>query len=229
MGLWGGDLGFKLPNALPPMPRRPQASAAIEVEAVRRRADLQIARMELDALARSYGLTQATRFVNLLEGGYADKTTKDREAGETKRERGFDLELQIPIFDFGEVRLRQAEATYMQAVNRLTERAVTVRSQARDAYRVYRSTYDIAGHYRREVLPLRKIISDETLLRYNAMQIDVFALLAEARQRITSTTTAIEGERDFWLAETNLLGAVAGGGFAGAAGGESASPMPANA
>ena len=57
------------------------------------------------------------------------------------------------------------------------------------------------AHYQREVLPLRKIISDETLLRYNAMQIDVFALLAEARQRIAATTAAIEAQRDFWLAE----------------------------
>jgi len=212
MGLWGGDLAFRLPAALPPLPPRAQTLAAVEVEAVRRRVDLQIARMELDALARSYGLTEATRFVNLLEGGYAGKTTKDRERGETIRERGFDLELQVPIFDFGEVRVRQAEATYMQAVNRLTERAVKVRSQARAAYRLYRSTYDIAGHYRREVLPLRKIISDETLLRYNAMQIDVFSLLAEARQRIAATTAAIEAQRDFWLATTDLGVAVVGGG-----------------
>jgi len=70
---------------------------------------------------------------------------------------------------------------------------------------------DIARHYRREVLPLRKIISDETLLRYNAMQIDVFALLAEARQRIASTSAAIEAEREFWLAETNLGAALLGG------------------
>ena len=97
----------------------------------------------------------------------------------------------MPLFDFGEVRVRQAEQTYLQAVNRLTERAVNVRSEARDAYRNYRSTYDIAMHYQREVLPLRKIISDETLLRYNAMQIDVFALLAEARLR-----TAANGRRD---------------------------------
>ena len=49
------------------------------------------------------------------------------------------------------------------------------------------------------------------LLRYNAMQIDVFALLIEARQRITATNAAIEAERDFWLAETNLGAAVLGG------------------
>jgi hypothetical protein len=53
----------------------------------------------------------------------------------------------------------------MQSVNRLLEMSVNARSEARDAYRVYRSTYDIAGHYQREVLPLRKVISEETLLR----------------------------------------------------------------
>src|SRR5215216_2032156 len=180
--------------------------------------------MELEALARSYGLTQATRFINLLEAGYAAKTTKDKASGERIRDRGFELEVQIPLFDFGEVRVRQAEATYMQAVNRLAERAVNVRSEARDAYRVYRSAYDIASHYQREVLPLRKIISDETLLRYNAMLIDVFALLAEARQRITATTGAIDARRNFWLAAAELGIAIAGGGVPAA---RSEGPTPA--
>jgi outer membrane protein TolC len=222
LGVWDGDLAFKLPDALSGLPRRPQVLAGIEVEAVRRRVDLQIRRMELDALAKSYGLTQATRFISLLDAGYADKFTKDKETGQRIRDRGFEIELQIPIFDFGEVRVRQAEATYMQAVNRTLELAVNVRSQARDAYRSYRSTYDIASHYQREVLPLRKIISDETLLRYNATQIDVFALLAEARQRIAATIAAIEAKRNFWLASAGLKAAIAGGGSAG----RSDSPRP---
>ena len=83
MGLWGSDLGFKLPAALPALPRRVQSLNAIEVEAVRRRVDLEIARMELAALARSYGLTQATRFINLLEGATptsSSKTTRPARA-----------------------------------------------------------------------------------------------------------------------------------------------------
>ena len=219
LGLWGGDLVFKLAGVLPALPPRVQSSAAIEVEAVRRRVDLQIARMELDALARVYGLTQAVRFINLIEAGAAAKTTTDRQSGEVISDRGFEVEFQIPMFDFGEVRVRQAESIYLRAVNLLVEKAVDVRSQAREAYRRYRSSYDIASHYQREVLPLRKIISDETLLRYNAMQIDVFALLAEARQRIGATVAAIEARREFWLAETNLLAAVVGGGRSGEAGG----------
>jgi hypothetical protein len=35
----------------------------------------------------------------------------------------------------------------------------------------------------------------------------VFALLAEARQRIAATNAAIEAEGDFWLAETDLMAA----------------------
>jgi outer membrane protein TolC len=213
MGLSGANLDFKLPNALPAVPRRVQTLGGVEVDAVARRVDLQIARIELDVLAKSYGLTQASRFINILDAGYADKLEKRPD--ERFLMRGFDIRLQIPIFDFGEVRVRQAEATYMQAVNRLLALAVNARSEARDAYRVYRSTYDIAGHYQREVLPLRKIISDETLLRYNAMLIDVFSLLAEARQRITATITAIEAKRDFWLATVDLKAAIAGGGRSG--------------
>jgi outer membrane protein TolC len=211
LGLSGADTDFRLPAQLPPLPTRPRAMARVETEAVARRIDLQMARIEAELLAKSYGLTNATRFISLLDAGGVAK--KFREGGDTLREYGFEVELQIPLFDFGAVKVRQAEESYLQAVNRLLAKAVNVRSEAREAYAGYRARFDIAQQYRREVLPLRKIISDETLLRYNAMQIDVFALLTEARQRIASTNAAIEAERDFWLADTDLAAAlIAGGG-----------------
>jgi outer membrane protein TolC len=210
LGLFGDDLDFRLPNALPPLPRSVPALPAVEAEAVRRRVDLQIARLDAIALAKSYGLTQATRFVSLLDAGAAKKTTHE-EGSPTIRERGIEVEFQIPLFDFGEVRVRQAEQTYMQSVNLLLAKAVNVRSEARDAYRTYRSSYDIARHYEREVLPLRKIISEEMQLRYGAMQIDVFSLLLDARQRINSTIAAVEAKRDFWLAATDFQSVVIGG------------------
>jgi outer membrane protein TolC len=218
MGLWGSDLAFNLPNALPALPRRPLARPAIEVDAVKRRVDLQVARLELELMAKGYGLTEATRFINLLEATGIAKSIREKSTGEVNREYGFEIEFQVPLFDFGEVRVRQARETYMQAVNLLVEKAVNVRSEARDAYRTYRSAYDIAAHYRREVLPLRQIISDEMLLRYNAMQIDVFALLIEARQRLNAAVAAIDAQREFWLANVDLVTAVAGGGVAGSGG-----------
>jgi outer membrane protein TolC len=213
LGLSGSDLAFKLPQTLPVLPSRPRSLVALETEAVRRRVDLQIARIEADALAKSYGLTKATRFINLLDVSGVSRT--QREGGVSGTGGGVEVDFQVPIFDFGEVRLRQASEAYMQAVNRLTEKAVNVRSQAREAYQSYRSSYDIARHYGREVLPLRKIISDETMLRYGAMQIDVFSLLTEAQRRIVANIAAIEAQRDFWLATTDLEAAVVGGGVAG--------------
>lgn len=214
LGLSGADTAFSLPGALPPLPARARTLPGVETEALARRADLQMARIEASILAKSHGLTRATRFVSLLDAGAVSKVT--REFGDTLRERGFEVELQIPLFDFGDAKLRQAEQSYMQAVNRLLAKAVNVRSEAREAYADYRARYDIARQYRREVLPLRKIISDEMLLRYNAMQVDVFALLTEARQGIASTSAAIEAERNFWLAETNLEAALIGGSTAAA-------------
>jgi outer membrane protein TolC len=189
----------------------------IETEAVRRRVDLQVARIEVDALAKSYGLTNATRFINLLDVAGISRTQRE-PGGAHGTGVGVDVAFQVPIFDFGEARLRQAGEAYMEAVNRLTEKAVNVRSEARDAYRVYRSTYDISVQYRDRVLPLRQVITDETMLRYGAMQIDVFSLLTEARQRVAVNVAAIEAQRDFWLASANLTAAVAGGGAASSAG-----------
>ena len=211
MGLWDQKLNFKLPSRLPDRPRRPKSLPFIEVDAVAHRVDLQIARVELGALAKALNLTEATRFVTLLDLAGIDRNTKDPESTPF-RQRGFELQFQVPIFDGGEVRVRQASETYNQSFNRLTERAVNVRSEAREAYRNYRSLYDIAGHYKREVLPLRKVIADETELRYGAMQVDVFAVLAEARQRVASLRAATEAKRDFWLATADLQTAVNGGG-----------------
>ena len=211
MGLWGSDLSFRLPDTLPTLPRRPSALPSIEVDAVSHRIDLQIARIELDALAKSLNLSEATRFVTLLDIAGIDRKTRDPDNAPF-RERGFDIQFQIPIFDGGEVRVRQAAATYNQAFNRLTEKAVNVRSEARDAYRVYRSTYDIAGQWQREVLPLRKIITEEMQLRFSSMQVDVFALLVETRQRIAALRAAIDAKRNFWLAQSDLTTAINGGG-----------------
>ena len=80
----------------------------------------------------------------------------------------------------------------------------------RETYAAYRTAYDIAKHYRDEIVPLRKRIADENVLRYNGMLIGVFELLADAREQVGSVNAAIEAARDYWLAETALQLALAG-------------------
>ena len=76
--------------------------------------------------------------------------------------------------------------------------------EVREAYGAYRSAYDIAVHHRDELVPLRKLIAEENVLRYNGMLIGVFELLADARLQIASVNASIEALRDFWLARPNL-------------------------
>ncbi|MGB6968364.1 MAG: TolC family protein [Methyloceanibacter sp.] len=215
MGLWGRDLDFRLPNALPRLPPKPQTLPTIEQDAMDHRADLQIARIEVETLAKSYGLTRKTHFINVLDASGIAKTQKDKGSGPAVDGGGIAIEFQVPIFDFGRPRVREAEQRYMQAVNFLAEQAVNARSEAREAYRSYRATYDIAGHYRREVLPLRQIIFDQSKLQANAMLIDVFSLLTEARERIAANINGIEARRNFWLASADLNAVILGGGHAG--------------
>ena len=212
--LMGGSdqAGFTLPERLPDLPAAPREIRNAEAEAMTNRLDILMAQKELAGLSTSLGLTRATRFVNLLDLSYLHNT----ENGE--RITGYEIELQIPLFDWGGARVAKAEAQYMQAVQRAAGIAVDARSQVRESYLAYRTAYDIARHYRDEIVPLKKRISDEQLLRYNGMLISVFELLADAREQVTSVNGAIEAQRDFWIADSALKAAMTGSGGAPAAG-----------
>ena len=205
LGLSGDLLGFKLPDRLPDLPKSPLEPKDAEQTAIEKRLDVLMAKRHTEATAKSLGLTKATRFINVLEVGYANKS----QTGEA-RQNGYEIELELPLFDFGATRAARAEATYMQAVHHTAEVAVNARSEVRESYSAYRTAYDLARHYRDDVVPLRKRISDENMLRYNGMLASVFELLADARDQVTSVTAAVEALRDYWVAETNLQSALTG-------------------
>ena len=73
-----------------------------------------------------------------------------------------------------------------QSTGSLKKRSTCARKRAKRIVTIATS-YDIASHYQRDVLPLRKIISDELMLRYGAMQIDVFTLLPRRSRNSPST------------------------------------------
>jgi outer membrane protein TolC len=190
---------LKLPERLPDLPGQPVEPRDAEQTALEKRLDVMLARRATDATARSLGLTRATRFVNVLEAGYANVSE-----GGSERKDGYEIQLELPLFDFGLTRTVRAEAIYMQALHRTAQVAVSARAEVRESYSAYRTAYDLARHYRDEIVPLRKRISEENLLRYNGMMIGVFELLADSREQIRSVTDYIEVLRAFWVAQTDL-------------------------
>ena len=214
MGLWGSDIDYQLPNRLAPLPKGLVQRDQIEAEALQRRVDLQMAKLDLEATATSYKLTEATRYVTDLEILTGFETERELEDGKTQTGTTGNIELEfvIPIFDSGKVRMRKSELAYMRAANLLAEKAVNVRSEARSAYQAYRANYDIARHYRNSVVPLRARIEEQSLLTYNGMITNTFELLADSRAKTNSILLAVNAKRDFWLAEANLVPAIYGGG-----------------
>jgi hypothetical protein len=106
---------------------------------------------------------------------------------------------------------------------RVRELAVKARSEAREGYQRYRSRHDLARHYLDHVVPLRQFVSDEMLLRYNGMLSSVFDVLTDTRAQALSVNQAINAQRDFWLADTDLQTLLAGV-SPGPFGGDSAGP-----
>lgn len=201
-----------LPDRLPDLPPAPDDETATARTALEQRIDVRMARADLEYLARQQGLTRVTSYVD----GLHLSAVRNSATGQPPQ-KGFEIEMPLPIFDFGDARRSQAEATYMAALNRAALVGAHATSQARESYGAYRAAYDIARHYRDEVVPLRKAISEEMLLKYNGMLIGVFELLADSRAQIAAVIQAIEAGRDFWLADAALRASIVGRPLGGAA------------
>ncbi len=206
LGLPADDPALRLPARLPVLPVQLQPPQQVEQLALAQRLDVQLATLDTQFTARTLGLTRTTRFVNVLEVGYQNSSQSGDE-----RANGYEVELSLPLFDWGSARVRRAEATYLRALQRTADVAVQARSEVREGHSLLRSQYEVARRYRDEIVPLRKKMSDETLLRYNGMLASVFELLADARAQIASVNAAIDAQRDFWIADSDLQFAIHGG------------------
>lgn len=198
-----------LPERLADLPTAPREAAQVAATAAEERLDMQLARMQLDVAGRAQGIDLISTFADAGVGIRRD-TVFDDAAGTRSTRRGFELDLRLPLFDWGTARREALNAQSLAAANRYDAVARAAGSRLREDYSAYRTAYDVARHYRDEVVPLQRAIADENLLRYNGMQIGVFELLAEARDQIASVRRAIDAQRQFWLADAALAASVIG-------------------
>jgi len=200
LGLWGPQAAvFTLPGRLPDLPRQARELPDAERIAIAQRLDLRAARLAAQQFAAQQGLARLAPFTDGLELGLERNSSNEGPGS-----RGWELGVELPLFDGGAVRRTQAEHAVRQAALRAEQVAIDARSEVREAYGAYRTAYDMARHHREEIVPLRQKILDENLLRYNGMLIGVFELLADARVQIASVQASIDALRDFWLAEAAL-------------------------
>lgn len=210
LGLDAGEAErLVLPERLADLPAAAKAADDVSRRAVADRLDLRVAALELAAAERGKTLATVAPWDVELAG------VSGSGGGESSR--GVEIALPLPIFDPGTARRQAASAQVLAAQARLEQARADATSVLRERYVAYRTAYDLAAHYRDEVVPLARTVTDEMLLQYNGMLVGVFELLAEARAQVHAVIGAIEAQRDFWLADAALEAAVVGAPAAGAA------------
>lgn len=194
---------LKLPDRLPDLPKAPRSPEEVSKVANAGRLDIKLAQSALESAAKAQGLTMLTSLTD-IELGIRRDTVFGNAAGTEIPRHGYEVSMKLPIFDFGGLRRDAMSAQTLAVANRLEATVRSAGSNLRETYSAYRTAYDIARHYRDEVVPLRKTISEESVLRYNGMIIGVFELLADSKDQISSVMAAIAAEQQFWLADAAL-------------------------
>lgn len=194
-----------LPAKLPDVPAKPVAPEDLLKRAFSGRLDLRMAEAEIETLGRRAGFANTTSVLNSLHVAAVSNSASGHP-----RQRGVEVELALPLFDWGGGARSAVQAEMIAAVHRAVQTSIDAESSVREQYAAYRSAWDLAEHYRTEVVPLRRAIADEMQLKYNGMLVSVFDLLAESRSQIASVIQAIDAQRDFWLADAALQATLLG-------------------
>lgn len=206
---------LRLPAQLPETPAVPRAAEDVARQAGAQRLDVRLAEATWRAARAERGRERVTSFID-FEAVIRRDTLFDEVNDERSTVRGGEIELRVPLFDPGDLRRGKQDARTRAAALRLEATLREASSSIREQYAAYQTAHRIARHHRDTVIPLRATISEETLLRYNAMIIGVFELLADSREQITAVRAAIDAERRFWLAEASIQAALVGRPFVGA-------------
>lgn len=206
---------LRLPARLPDLPVAPKVYDQTMEQAWQTRLDLRMARAAWEGAQAARGLGQWTRWGD-LEIGLHSALEQDPHGSNVRR--GLELDIAVPLFDDGNLRRAGLDARSLSLAQQVLATERQAASQLRESYAHYRSTYDLARQYRDELLPLRKTMSEETLLRYNGMLVSVFDLLVDAQEQINMVRAALAAQQQFWLADAALQATLVGKPLASAPG-----------
>ncbi len=199
MGLWGRKTSWKIEGDLPDIPEDLLHLHDLERRVVKNSLDLKIIRKRMMVVAERIGIdTSKLVFPELAAGAEAEREPDGTwSVGPT-------FGIGIPLFDQGVARKAAGSAELKRLWNEYTAMSVELRSLSRAArYRLLNARRQ-NQYYRTVIVPLAEQITGETQLRYNAMQLGVFQLLAAKQREIDTRRRAISALENYWVARVEL-------------------------
>lgn len=202
LGFWQLGTDFRVKDQLPalpePSPGERMTQAAAEKAALKSSVDLAMQRASFaEATGRANVATLSGALPDVSAGVGVERQDDAWGVGPA-------VHLEIPLFDQGQGAAARAESERRQARAHSAVTAADVRSAVRRVRSQLSMARDAASHYQETVLPLRREISRETLLAYNAMSVGIFELMAARRAEFAAGARALRAQGKYWMLRYEL-------------------------
>ena len=198
---------LQLPARLPALPEQPRTAEEVGRVATAERLDIQLAEASLKSAARAQGIKTVFTYTDIELSLFRQRIEDD---GDRVTGGGYEIEIGLPVFDWGDMKRAEMNAQTLAAANMLEATLGGAASTLRESYSAYRTAFDVARFYEVEILPLQAMIAEENVLQYNGMLIGVFELLADARRQVGIVQAAIDANEQFWMSDAALSATIIG-------------------
>jgi outer membrane protein TolC len=197
---------LSLPGSLPPLAEKPIEMSEL-VQVFEDRFDVKLARLDYELALAAMGIENVSTYTDLEIGIRNDRIN---DGGSISNKRGYELEVAIPVFDWGGAQRNALQAEVLVKQQNFKQVTLAAASGLRDAYNSYRTSFDIAQHYQEQIIPMHEVLLDEANYNYNGMIIGVFELLEAGREKSLADKKSIDANHNLLKAELNLRSSALG-------------------
>ena len=197
---------LRLPDRLPDVLAAAKAASDDQVaDAARQRhLGLRLAEARWQATRRNATAIASQSLIDVELGWQRNAAT------EQPVQRGPELGLRLVSIDFGVARRQAAALDEQAALAQWQQATLAAESTLRERLSDQQATLQTAQQAVRVLGPVRQRLLKERLKQYNGMLIGPFEVISEARMHIAAVVTALDAQRDFWLADAALQAAIDG-------------------
>jgi cobalt-zinc-cadmium efflux system outer membrane protein len=204
MGLSGQDTNWKILEDQLNVPQVEPQLDNLEELARENRLDLQIAKREVERIAKLAGLKQWWTYTDAQLGFTAQKEF------DGQRLKGPNLEIEIPIFDHGQAERARLAAELRQSQQQFAALQIEIFSQVREHKDKLLLLGKMVDHYQKDILPNRKQLVTAAQNQYNIMALGVYTLLDNKKEELSAQIDYIDTLCAYWVNRVQLERVIGG-------------------
>lgn len=178
--------------------------ACLEEIALSQRLDLEVARWEVERLARMAGIKQWWTYTGAILGISSEMDP------EGIRATGPSFSVELPLFNYGQADRTRIHAMLRQSLQRLKAMEISVLSEVRSISDQLIINTQLLKEYRNEIIPLQHHIVSTSQRYYNDMALSVYKLLNAKKQEIQMQINYSVSLKDYWISRIDLDQAIGG-------------------